>query len=142
MGSLNQVTLIGNLGRDAELKYTSGGTPVSTINMATTETWKDKQGQKKEQTEWHRVVLWGPTAENLQEYLTKGKSICVVGKLQTRKWTDKNGVERYTTEIKADRVTLLGGATAAQNSGGKKTAQTEADPDSGGGDFDPDDIPF
>ncbi len=110
MGSLNMVTLIGNLGRDAELRYTPGGHPVATISLATTETWNDKAtGQKKEQTEWHRIVLWGKQAESLAEYLTKGKQINVIGRLQTRKWTDKDGHEKYTTEIRADRITLLGG---------------------------------
>lgn len=82
---------------------------MSTINLATTETWTDKQGQRQEQTEWHRVVLWGKMAESLGEYLVKGKQIAVEGKLQTRKWEDKDGNERHTTEIRADRVTLLGG---------------------------------
>lgn len=124
MGSLNQVTLIGNLGRDAELRYTQGGAAVANFTMATTETWKDKDGQKKEDTQWHRVVVWGKTAEALQDYLTKGKSVCVVGKLVTRKWTDKEGVEKYTTEIKADRVVLLGG----KGEGGaqqRRSAQTQ-----------------
>ena len=109
MGSLNKVMLIGNLGRNAELRYTSSGTSVTTLNLATTETWKDKDGKKQEQTEWHRIVVWGKTAEALSQYLTKGKQILVEGKLQTRKWDDKEGVTRYTTEIKSDRITLLGG---------------------------------
>lgn len=110
MGSLNMVTLIGNLGRDAELRYTPGGAPVATLNLATTETWNDKAtGQKREQTEWHRIVLWGKSAESLAEYLTKGKQISVIGRLQTRKWQDKDGNDKYTTEIRADRVVLLGG---------------------------------
>jgi len=110
MGSLNKAQLIGYLGRDAEVRYTQGGQAVATINLATTEKWTDRQTQeKKEQTEWHRVVLWGKTAESLKGYLLKGKQIYVDGQLQTRKWTDKDGVERYTTEIRAFRVTLLGG---------------------------------
>ena len=109
MGSVNKVILVGNLGRDAELRYTPGGAPVATLNMATTEVWNDKGGQKQEKTEWHRVVLWGKTAESLNEYLTKGKQIYVEGRLQTRKWTDKDGHEKYTTEIRGDRVVLLGG---------------------------------
>ncbi len=109
MGSVNKVILVGNLGRDAELRYTPGGAPVATINMATTEVWNDKSGQKQEKTEWHRVVLWGKTAESLSEYLTKGKQIYVEGRLQTRKWTDKEGKERYSTDIRGDRVVLLGG---------------------------------
>lgn len=100
--------LIGNLGRDAELRYTQGGTAVATLNMATTEIWNDKDGKKQEKTEWHRVVLWGKQADSLAEYLVKGKQIYVEGRIQTRKWTDKNQIERYTTEIRGDRVVLLG----------------------------------
>lgn len=109
MGSVNKVILVGNLGRDAELRYTPGGAPVATLNLATTEMWNDKAGQRQEKTEWHRVVLWGKTAESLNEYLTKGKQIYVEGRLQTRQWDDKDGNKRYTTEIRGDRVVLLGG---------------------------------
>ena len=110
MGSVNKVILVGNLGRDAELRYTPGGAPVATLNLATTEVWNDKtSGQKQEKTEWHRIVLWGKSAESLSEYLTKGKQIFVEGRLQTRKWQDKDGHDKYTTEIRADRITLLGG---------------------------------
>jgi single-strand DNA-binding protein len=109
MGSVNKVILVGNLGRDAELRYTPGGAAVATLNLATTEVWNDKGGQRQEKTEWHRIVLWGKQAESLQEYLTKGKQIYVEGRLQTRQWDDKDGNKRYTTEIKADRITLLGG---------------------------------
>ena len=109
MGSVNKVILVGNLGRDAELRYTPGGAAVATLNLATTEVWNDKQGQKQEKTEWHRIVLWGKQAESLQEYLTKGKQIYVEGKIQTREWTDKEGKPQKTTEIRADRIVLLGG---------------------------------
>ncbi len=109
MGSVNKVILVGNLGRDAELRFTASGAAVSTLNLATTEVWNDKQGQRQEKTEWHRIVLWGKQAESLQEYLVKGKQIYVEGRLQTRQWDDKEGNKRYTTEIKADRITLLGG---------------------------------
>jgi single-strand DNA-binding protein len=118
MGSVNKVILVGNLGRDAELRYTPGGAAVSTLNLATTEVWNDRNNQRQEKTEWHRVVLWGKPAESLQEYLTKGKQIYVEGKLQTRQWDDKDGNKRYTTEIKADRVTLLGGGGAGRGGGG------------------------
>src|SRR3970040_2536491 len=103
MGSVNKVILVGNLGRDAELRYTPGGAPVATLNMATTEVWNDKSGQRQEKTEWHSIDLWGRQAESLNEYLTKGKQIYVEGRLQTRKWTDKDGKDRYTTDIKAER---------------------------------------
>ena len=146
MGSVNKVILVGNLGRDAELRYTPGGAAVATLNMATTEVWNDKSGQRQEKTEWHRVVLWGKTAESLNEYLTKGKQIYVEGRLQTRQWDDKDGNKRYTTEIKADRITLLGGGGgggrgASMDRGGAAISH-------GGGDEPPmepitdDDIPF
>jgi single-strand DNA-binding protein len=109
MGSVNKVILVGNLGRDAELRYTPGGAAVATINMATTEVWNDKSGQRQEKTEWHRVILWGKTAESLTEYLTKGKQVYVEGRLQTRQWDDKDGNKRYTTEIRGDKLVLLGG---------------------------------
>ncbi len=118
MGSVNKVILVGNLGRDAELRYTPGGAAVATLNLATTEVWNDRNNQRQEKTEWHRIVLWGKTAESLQEYLTKGKQIYVEGRLQTRQWDDKDGNKRYTTEIKADRVTLLGGGGGGGRSGG------------------------
>jgi single-strand DNA-binding protein len=109
MGSVNKVILVGNLGRDAEMRFTPGGAAVATLNLATTEVWNDKGGQKQEKTEWHRIVLWGKTAESLNEYLTKGKQIYVEGRLQTRQWDVKDGYKRYTTEIRGDRIVLLGG---------------------------------
>lgn len=109
MGSVNKVILVGNLGRDVELRYTPGGAAVATLSMATTDVWTDKGGQRQEKTEWHRVVLWGKSAESLAEYLVKGRQIYVEGRLQTRQWDDKDGNKRYTTEIRADRVVLLGG---------------------------------
>lgn len=112
MGSVNKVILVGHLGRDAELRYTPGGTAVSTVNLATTEQWTDKQGQKQERTEWTRVNVWGKPAESLTEYLTKGKQVYVEGRLQTRKWQDKDGVDRWSTEVRADRVVLLSGGNA------------------------------
>ena len=118
MGSVNKVILVGNLGRDAELRYTPGGAAVATLNMATTEVWTDKGGQRQEKTEWHRVVLWGKTAESLNEYLTKGKQVYVEGRLQTRQWDDKDGNKRYTTEIRGDRVVLLGGGGGGGRGGG------------------------
>jgi len=109
MGSVNKVILVGNLGRDAELRYTPAGAAVATLNMATTEVWNDKAGQKQEKTEWHRIVLWGKTAESLNEYLTKGKQIYVEGRIQTREWEDKDKNKVKTTEIRADKIVLLGG---------------------------------
>lgn len=109
MASVNKAIVLGNLGRDAEMRYTPGGHAVCTFSLATTDVWTDKSGQKQERTEWHRVTLWGKVAEALTTYLTKGKSVYVEGSLQTRKWTDKNGVERYTTQIRGDKVVLPGG---------------------------------
>ncbi len=127
MGSVNKVILVGNLGRDSELRYTAGGAAVATLNLATTEAWNDKQGQKQEKTEWHRIVLWGKQAESLQEYLVKGKQIYVEGRLQTRQWDDKDGSKRYTTEIKADRLTLLGGGErSAGGASGQGSATSTA----------------
>lgn len=113
MGSLNQWTGIGNLGRDCELRYTPSGAAVNTFNMACSETWNDKEGAKKERTEWVRIVVWGKPAESLEPYLRKGKQVAVVGKLQTKKWKDKDGHDRYTTEIHAQSVVLLGGGKRA-----------------------------
>jgi single-strand DNA-binding protein len=118
MGSVNKVILVGNLGRDAELRYTPGGAAVATLNMATTEVWTDKGGQRQEKTEWHRVVFWGKVAESLTEYLTKGKQVYVEGRLETRQWNDKDGNKRYTTEIKGDKIVLLGGGGGGQRGGG------------------------
>ena len=146
MGSVNKVILVGNLGRDAELRYTPSGAAVATLNMATTEIWNDKQGQRQEKTEWHRVVLWGKQAESLKEYLVKGKQIYVEGRLQTRQWDDKEGNKRYTTEIKADRITLLGGGGGGGRGAGVERGGGQAA--AGGAEEPPiepitdDDIPF
>jgi len=109
MGSVNKVILVGNLGRDAELRYTAGGAAVAALSVATTEAWNDKANQRQEKTERHRVNVWGKTAETLSEYLTKGKQVYIEGRLQTRQWDDKDGNKRHTTEIRADHVVLLGG---------------------------------
>ncbi len=109
MGTVNKVILVGNLGKDAELKRTPGGSAVTTLSLATTDVYTDRDGQRQEKTEWHRVVVWGKTAESLSEYLVKGKQIYVEGRLQTRSWDDKDGNKRYTTEIRSDRIVLLGG---------------------------------
>ena len=147
MGSVNKVILVGNLGRDAELRYTPGGAAVATLNLATTEVFKDREGQKKEDTQWHRVILWGKTAESLQDYLTKGKQIYVEGKLQTRKWKDKDGNDKYTTEVRGDRVVLLSGGGGASRGEGGGSRSTNADETShaepgGSVELTDDDIPF
>lgn len=150
MGSVNRVILVGNLGKDAELRYTPGGSAVSTFSMATTEVFKDKEGQRKEQTEWHTVVLWGKQAETLNQYLIKGKQVYVEGRLQTRSWEDKNTepgqkpMKHYKTEVKADRIVLLGGGSGQRAAGGSRgTEQGEpAEVASHPVDVTDDDIPF
>jgi single-strand DNA-binding protein len=123
MASINKVILIGNLGRDPEVRYMPSGDAVANITIATTETWKDKAGEKQEQTEWHRVAMFGKTAEIAGEYLKKGSQVYIEGKLQTRKWTDKEGQERYTTEIRADRMQMLG----SRSGGSERMAPPEDD---------------
>jgi single-strand DNA-binding protein len=110
MGSVNKVILVGNLGRDAEVRYTPGGAAVAKFSVATTEVWNDKAGQRQERTEWHNIDLWGKQAESLQEYLRKGKQIYLEGRLQTDEYTDKDGVKRKSTKVRCDRVVLLGSA--------------------------------
>ncbi len=126
MASVNKVILIGNLGRDPETRYSPEGAAITNITLATTDTWKDKAtGEKKEATEWHRVVFFNRLAEIAGEYLRKGRPVYVEGRLRTRKWQDKEGNDRYTTEIVADEMKMLGsregGAGASQD--GEETAR-------------------
>ncbi len=113
--SVNKVILLGRLGQDPELKYTPGGAAVCNFSVATTEAWTDKQGQKQEKTEWHRIVVWGKLAELCNQYLAKGRQAFIEGRLQTRSWDDKDGTKRYTTEIMASTVQFIGGATTGAN---------------------------
>ena len=108
MGSVNKAILVGNLGRDVELRYTPGGTAVANFSIATTRVWNDRSGQRQEETEWHRVVAWDKQAETANKYLRKGRQVYVEGRLQTRKWDDRDGNTRYTTEVRAERLVLLG----------------------------------
>ena len=108
-GGVNKVILIGNLGKDPEVRFTPSGAAVSNFNIATNESWTDKSGQKQERTEWHRIVVWGKLAELCGEYLKKGRQCYVEGRLQTREWTDKEGKKNYTTEVVAQSVRFLGG---------------------------------
>ena len=145
MGSVNKVILVGNLGRDAELRYTPSGAAVAKFSLATTEVWNDKGGQRQERTEWHNIDLWGKQAESLQQYLVKGKQIYVEGRLQTRQWDDKDGNKRYTTEIRGDRIVLLGGmGGGARSSNRGAGAAPSEDPMGGemGSELTDDDIPF
>ena len=137
MASVNKVIILGNLGRDPELRHTSGGQPVATLSVATNEQWTDKSGERQERTEWHKVVVWGRQAETCSQYLSKGRSVFLEGRLQTRKWQDKEGNDRYTTEIVADRVQFVGAAAAG---GDERLDPGPAEPAAAaGGDSD---IPF
>ncbi len=143
MGSVNRVILVGNLGADAELRYTGGGLAVAHFRVATTEVWKDKDGQRQEQTEWHRINLWGKQAEAVSQYLIKGKQVYVEGRIQTRKWQDKEGQDRYSTEIKADRVVLLGSGGGTRGAADREEVQHQAAPAGTVADLpDSDDVPF
>lgn len=108
MASVNKVILVGNLGRDPETRYMPDGGAITNVSIATTDSWKDKNGDKQERTEWHRVAFFGKLAEIAGEYLKKGSQVYVEGRLQTRKWQDKDGAEKYTTEVIADRMQMLG----------------------------------
>lgn len=119
MASVNKVIIVGNLGRDPETRYMPNGEAVTNVAVATTESWKDKNsGEKKELTEWHRITFYRKLAEIAGQYLKKGSQVYVEGRLQTRKWTDKDGVERYTTEIIADTMQMLGGRQGMGGGGG------------------------
>lgn len=126
---LNKVMIIGHLGREPELRYTNNGTPVTSLNIATDESYIDRDGVRQERTEWHRVTVFQKQAENCTNYLSKGSLVYVEGSLQTRKWTDQQGVERYTTEIKAQRVQFLdrrgsgeGGSRGEEGGYGQRSA--------------------
>jgi single-strand DNA-binding protein len=146
MASLNKVQLIGNLGKDPEVRFTGSGQAVANFPIATTEKWKNKDGQWEEKTEWHNIVVWGKLAELCREYLNKGRPVYVEGKLQTRSWQDKDGNKRYTTEIVGQAVQFLGAPT------GKSGAMAGSDMGAGAQSIDSvptpppfdesDDIPF
>ncbi|MBE7562696.1 single-stranded DNA-binding protein [Acidithiobacillus sp. HP-6] len=144
MSGVNKVIIMGRLGQDPEIRYTPAGKAVANLSIATSENFKDKDGNKVERTEWHRAVLFGRTAEVAGEYLRKGSMAYVEGRLQTRKWTDKEGQDRYTTEIVGDRLQLVGGKSDSQESGNSQAshkAPAENTPPPAEDDFD-DDIPF
>ncbi len=117
MAGVNRVILIGNLGKDPEVRSLEGGVKVANFSLATTETYKGKNGEKVDQTEWHNIVLWRGLAEIAETYLKKGNSIFIEGKIRTRDWTDKDGNKRYTTEIVADNMVMLGGRRDQQGGG-------------------------
>ncbi len=120
MASVNKVILVGNLGADPETRYMPNGDAVANVRLATTESWRDKaSGEKREITEWHRVVFYRKLAEIVGQYLRKGSSVYIEGRIRTRKWQDKEGQERYTTEIEANEMQMLGGRQSASSSGGE-----------------------
>jgi len=149
MASVNKVILIGNLGADPELKYTPSNRAVCNLRIATNESFKDRNGQRQDRTEWHRVTVWGDQGENCGKFLAKGRSVYVEGRLQTRSWDDKDGNKRYSTDVVADRVQFLGGA-GGSGSGSSPGGWSENDdsasrePAGTGGSVPPadDDIPF
>jgi single-strand DNA-binding protein len=143
MASLNKVMLIGNLGKDPEVRFTASGQAVASFSLATSEKFKGKSGEWEERTEWHNITLWGKLAEIAGEYLTKGKTIYVEGRLQTRKWQDKSGNDRYTTDIVGDKMQMLsakgersGGSDSPSASRPSSSSNYEEPP------FQDDDIPF
>jgi single-strand DNA-binding protein len=139
---VNKVFLIGNLGRDPEVRYTQTGTAVANFTLATTDKWRDQaSGEPKERTEWHRVVVWGKQAEIAGEWLRKGRQVYVEGSLQTREWTDRDGNKRYTTEIRTQSFQMLGNR-GDRNEAAQAPEEAEAAPEPSGGGFDDDDIPF
>ena len=142
MASLNKVMLIGNLGKDPEVRFTASGQAVASFSLATSEKFKGKSGEMEERTEWHNITLWGKLAEIAGEYLSKGKTVYIEGRLQTRKWQDKSGNDRYTTDIVGDKMQML--SAKGERSGGgdsssahKSTAASYEEPP-----FQDDDIPF
>ena len=126
MASVNKVILVGNLGRDPETRYMPDGGAITNISIATTSTWKDKSGEKQEATEWHRISFFGKLAEIAGEYLKKGSQVYVEGKLRTRKWQDKDGVDKYTTEVIADVMQMLGGRQGMGGDGGGDYAKASS----------------
>ena len=155
MASVNKVILIGNLGRDPETRFMPSGDAICNVSIATTDTWKDKNGEKQEKTEWHRVAFFGKLAEIAGEYLKKGSQVYVEGRLQTRKWQDKDGQDKYTTEIVANAMQMLGsrsgmgggdrgGADMGEGGGSRPAASKPAAAGKPAGKFDDfeDDIPF
>lgn len=150
MASVNKVILIGNLGKDPEFKYTPGGQAVATFSLATTERFADKGGQRQERTEWHNIVAWGKLAELSNQYLKKGRSVYIEGRITTRSWDDKDGVKKYKTEIVANTLQFIGGpSSGANNSPDPEFSQSapsyDAPSNHGGGHADSmveEDLPF
>ena len=141
---VNKVILVGNLGQKPEMRYTATQSAVANLSIATTESWKDKEsGEMRDKTEWHRVVYFGKLAEIVEKYLDKGSSVYVEGKLQTRKWQDKNGADRWTTEIVGSELTMLGSRSSSSNSSmASDQSESPLPEDNSGEGLTDDDIPF
>lgn len=141
---VNRAILVGRLGRDPEIRYTSSGTPVANFSVATNERWKDQQGETQERTEWHKVVVWGKLAEICNQYLTKGQLVYLEGRIQSREWDDRDGNKRYTTEVVASEMKMLGGRGSERSSDPGKRQEDTAQAGSQGMDLGvtEDDIPF
>tara|TARA_B100001142_G_scaffold329851_1_gene394723 strand:- start:1152 stop:1565 length:414 start_codon:yes stop_codon:yes gene_type:complete len=137
LAGINKVILVGNLGKDPEVRYLDNGVAVANFSLATTENYKNKQGERVSQTEWHNIVLWRGLAEVAEKYLKKGASVYIEGKIKTRKWEDKDGNNRYSTEILGDNMTMLGGKpNTAEDNSADAHSHSELEPDS------KDDLPF
>ena len=135
MAGVNKAILVGNLGRDPELRTTPNGQSVVNFTLATSETWTDKSGERVERTEWHRIVVWGKQAEMCNQYLSKGRTVYIEGRIQTREWEDKDGNKRYTTEINANTVNFIGPRTSGggDSSGGPSSSGPSSAGGGGGG---------
>jgi len=136
-GSANKVILVGHVGAKPEVRYTNTGAAVANFNLATNEAWTDNDGNKQERTDWHRIVAWRQLAELCEQYVDKGSLLYVEGKLQTRNWEDKNGVKRFTTEVVADTLTMLGGRGEFTQKKKTETKETPPEPEE-----EIDDLPF
>lgn len=123
---VNKAILVGRLGRDPETRYTGGGVAVANFSVATDEQWKDKNGEKQKKTEWHKIVAWSKLAEIIQQYCKKGQLVYIEGRLQTQEWQDKEGVKRYTTEIVADTLRMLGGGRGSEGDSGSDRHETSS----------------
>ncbi len=148
MASVNKVILIGNLGRDPEIRYTQGGEPIANFSLATSERWTDRQGQKQEKTQWHRVEVFGKTAQIVKDYLSKGRPVYIEGSINYDEWTDKDGNKRNTTRIRVSgpgsRLVLLGSRGDGGGGGGARSSGPDEGPPTGSDDFVPgdEDVPF
>lgn len=142
--SVNKAIIVGRLGADPELRFIPSGRAVCNFNLATESVWKDKQGQRQKQTDWHRIVVWGPQAETAAKYLTKGREVYVEGEIKTRSYDDKDGIKRYVTEIVVRDLRFLGGGGNGSGGGGGRRDDSDQEPMGDFGRYDPgdDDVPF